>query len=68
MTREAQFEALATMWAGVHQDAQTLCHGLHGNGRDDTQVLAAAHRALLADEDPRGVRTTPADQGLALIR
>jgi hypothetical protein len=68
MTREAQFEALASMWAEAHEDARMLCHWLQGEGQPNPEVLAAAQRALLMDEDPCGLRTQTAPDQLALTR
>jgi hypothetical protein len=66
MTRDAQFEALASMWADVFEDAQVLCRWLHGNGHADEATLAAAQRAFLEDEDPRSLVADPPIGAFAL--
>jgi hypothetical protein len=68
VTREAQFEALASMWAEAHEDARMLYSWIHGVGQPDPGVIAAAQRLLLADEDPRGLLTQAEADHLALAR
>jgi hypothetical protein len=66
MTRDAQFAALASMWADVFEDAQVVCRWLQSNGRADAATIAAAHRALLEDETPSNLVANASGGVLAL--
>ena len=54
MGSEARLGALAVLWAEASREAQILCQYLSGDcpSTENDEVLAAAHGALLAEEDP----------------